>query len=135
MRTAASWFVLAAFALAADAAACTATSAAHPRWTLASDGGVAWLVTPCGERFYSVGINGLDGGSPVRRRTAYHWARFFPDFASWLTTTRARAAGWGFNTASAGSLPPHVLRMPEIPNLKATLPQGVSREAGAGVAG
>ena len=117
MRTAASWFVLAAFALAADAAACTATSAAHPRWTLASDGGVAWLVTPCGERFYSVGINGLDGGSPVRRRTAYHWARFFPDFASWLTTTRARAAGWGFNTASAGSLPPHVLRMPEIPNL------------------
>src|SRR6266446_10774601 len=102
VRTAASWFVLAAFALAADAAACTATSAAHPRWTLASDGGVAWLVTPCGERFYSVGINGLDGGAPQRRaggRIYYHWPTFFPHFGAWLGTTRARVVGWGFNTA------------------------------------
>src|SRR5439155_885420 len=47
----------------------------------------------------------------------YHWPTFFPDFASWLGTTRSRVVGWGFNTAGAGSLPPRLLRLPVIPNL------------------
>ena len=116
--------MLAAVSLLAPAArggaACTWATAPEARWTLASDGGVAWLVTPCGERFYSIGINGIDGGGPRRQaggRVYYHWPTFFPDFGSWLGTTRARVIGWGFNTASAGSFPPRLLRLPVIPNL------------------
>ena len=124
MKTVAACLLLTAVGLVAPAArggaTCTWATVPGARWTLASEGGVAWLVTPCGERFYSIGINGLDGGAPRRRaggRIYYHWPTFFPDFASWLGTTRARVVGWGFNTAGAGSLPPRLLRLPVIPNL------------------
>jgi len=123
VKTVASCVVLTAISLvvpiARGSAACPG-AAPGARWTLVSDGGVAWLVTPCGERFYSIGINGLDGGAPQRRaggRIYYHWPTFFPHFGAWLGTTRARVVGWGFNTASAGSLPPRFLRLPVIPNL------------------
>lgn len=91
------------------------------RWTFASHDGKTWLVTPCGERFFSVGINDLNGGSPARAfegRIDYHWAAFQPDFDAWLRETRARVAAWGFNTAGAGSLPPEVLQLPIIPDLE-----------------
>lgn len=39
--------------------------AAGSRWTTRIEDGVAWLVTPCGARFFSVGINGLNGGAPT----------------------------------------------------------------------
>ena len=43
--------------------------------------GVSWLLTPCGERFLSIGVNALDGGYPSRifeGRLAYHWGTFYP---------------------------------------------------------
>jgi len=71
VKSAAWYLVLAAVSLLAPAArggaACTWATAPEARWTLASDGGVAWLVTPCGERFYSIGINGIDGGGSRRQ--------------------------------------------------------------------
>src|SRR2546421_253913 len=82
------------------------------RWRLASRQGVAWLVTPCGDPFFSIGINALNGGAPAREaagRIAYHWGSYYPRLDGWLATTRARAARWGFNTAGASSLPPDVL--------------------------
>src|ERR1700730_6570109 len=74
------------------------------RWKLESRDGVSWLITPCGERFFSVGVNSLsDTSSPPLR-----WSR---ERHSGLATCRAsdtwarRAAGqvraWGFNTGGA----------------------------------
>src|SRR5947199_8278935 len=91
------------------------------RWRLETRQRVAWLVTPCGDPFFSIGINALNGGAPAREvggRVAYHWASFYPSRDAWLATTRARAATWGFNTAGASSLAPDVLSLPVIPDLE-----------------
>ncbi len=91
------------------------------RWTVRSTHGVAWLVDPCGRRFYSIGINGLDGGAdgatPAANPDTYQWTARYPDLTAWARATRARALAWGFNTAGASSLPPDVLGLPGIPNL------------------
>lgn len=53
--------------------------APHSRWETTVDGGVHWLLTPCGERFFSLGVNVMDGGEPQRfsnGRIAYHWGTF-----------------------------------------------------------
>ena len=66
-----------------SAVACTdLRQAPHSRWRTTIDDGVHWLVTPCGERFFSVGINAMEGGEPQRfsnGRIAYHWGTFYPD--------------------------------------------------------
>jgi hypothetical protein len=83
--------------------------------------GVAWLVTPCGTRFYSIGVNTLDGGYPWRRhdgKTYYRWSAFAPTLTDWAEETRARLERWGFNTAGAWSLPPRVLEVPTIVDLE-----------------
>ena len=55
MKTVAACLLLTAVGLVAPAArggaTCTWATVPGARWTLASEGGVAWLVTPCGERF------------------------------------------------------------------------------------
>src|SRR5438093_1486971 len=91
------------------------------RWRLVSRHGVDWLVTPCGDLFFSVGLNTLDGGAPapeVGGRTAYYWGSFYPSLDAWSATTRARATAWGFNTAGATSLSPDVMALPAIPDLE-----------------
>ena len=40
-------------------AACVSRPGSPGRWTLQSHDGVSWLVSPCGERFFSIGINCL----------------------------------------------------------------------------
>ena len=107
--------------LAAPTLACDLPTAPTTRWRLATTAGISWLVTPCGERFFSVGINSLNGGAAARDdggRIDYHWATFEPDFHTWLRETRARVSRWGFNTAGATSLPPRDLRLPAIPDLE-----------------
>jgi len=52
--------------------------APHSQWKVETQQGVSWLITPCGERFFSIGVNVLNGGYPSRiyqGRLAYHWAR------------------------------------------------------------
>jgi hypothetical protein len=95
--------------------------AADSRWRLESREGVSWLVTPSGEPFFSVGVNALNGGllrHELAGRPAYRWSTFYPDLTAWLDTACARVQAWGFNTASAWSLPPDVLRLPFIPDLE-----------------
>jgi hypothetical protein len=99
----------------------TLADAPHSRWAVTTEGGAAWLITPCGERFFSIGINCLNGGAPAppgAERTAYHWRAFDTDFPRWLARARARVRAWGFNTAGASSLPPEVLQLPVIPDLE-----------------
>lgn len=102
--------------------ACTDLSEApHSRWGTTVDGGVHWLLTPCGERFFSVGVNVMDGGEPQRfsnGRIAYHWGTFYPDLAGWVQAARRRVLAWGFNTAGGWSLHPTVLGLPTTPNLE-----------------
>ena len=61
--------VLVAALPAAPVSACTdLADASSTHWSLAREHGVSWLVTPCGQRFFSLGVNALDGGYPVPRQ-------------------------------------------------------------------
>ena len=40
--------------------------APHSQWKVETQQGVSWLITPCGERFFSIGVNVLNGGYPSR---------------------------------------------------------------------
>lgn len=95
--------------------------APHSQWKVASQHGVFWLLTPCGDRFFSIGINVLDGGYPRRLfegTIAYHWGTFYPDLDTWGQFTRTQVLGWGFNTAGAWSLHSDMLGLPVIPDLE-----------------
>lgn len=97
------------------------TAAPNAQWQIATHEGAAWLLTPCGERFWSIGVNVLDGGYPSRLhegRLSYHWGTFAPDLPTWIHSTRQRLAAWGFNTAGGWSLGPSQLPMPFIANLE-----------------
>ena len=96
-------------------------SAPHSQWQVAVDNGVFWLLTPCGERFLSLGVNVVNGGYPSRvfnDRLSYHWGTFYPDLATWAAVTRQRLLAWGFNTAGAWSVEPSTLELPFIPDLE-----------------
>src|SRR5499426_2099768 len=84
------------------AGACTDLGEApHSRWQAIVEDGVHWLLTPCGEPFFSVGVNALEGGYPQRlhdTRIAYHWGTFYPDLEAWPQVARQRLLTWGFNT-------------------------------------
>jgi hypothetical protein len=91
------------------------------QWRTAAPTGVFWLMTPCGERFFSIGINALDGGQPMRTpggHPAYHWETFYPDLDAWAQFTRQRMLAWGFNSAGGWSLHPAMLGLPVIPDLE-----------------
>ena len=117
------WLALGAVLVTAatTADACEFATAPSDRWSVVNDNGVRWLKTPCGDRFYSLGVNTVDGGYPWREKdgkTWYSWTAFDPSIASWVERTRHRLADWGFNTAGGWSLPPAQLAMPTIINLE-----------------
>lgn len=102
-------------------AACTQWSQApNSQWKVEVDNGVAWLRTPCGERFLSLGVNAIDGGQPAGTdgRESYYWGSFYPDLATWAAVTRQRLLDWGFNTAGAWSIEEAKLALPFIPSLE-----------------
>jgi hypothetical protein len=113
---------IAAALLPGTARACADfAAAASSRWSLKTEGGVSWLVTPCGERFFSLGVNVLDGGYPEREKagkTWYSWKAFAPSVADWTADTRRRLFSWGFNSAGGWALPPETLKLPTIINLE-----------------
>ena len=113
--------LLASFALPVVAQACSdPAKAPHARWSTENRQGVQWLVTPCGERFFSIGVNVVDGGAKAREldgRMHYYWGSFQPDRQSWADATRQRLYDWGFNTIGAWSLPPRMLKMPTMIDL------------------
>jgi hypothetical protein len=113
--------LLALFAFPVTTQACRDFSKApHARWSTESRQGVQWLVTPCGEHFFSNGVNVVDGGATARQlqgRIHYYWGRFQPDLPSWAAVARQRLHAWGFNTAGAWSLQPHLLKMPAVIDL------------------
>src|SRR5580693_2279564 len=100
---------------AASAIACADFAAApSTRWSLATEHGVSWLVTPCGEQFFSLGVNILDGGYPEREKAGkiyYTWKAFEPTLEDWTAKARWRLSSWGFNSAGGWALPPQELKL------------------------
>jgi hypothetical protein len=122
LRAALLAYLLAAW-LPLPASACDLDHAPSSRWSLASKNGVAWLRTPCGDPFYSLGVNILDGGNGEHaamgvRYTGYEWQHFAPSLAAWAADARQRLYRWGFNSAGGWSLPPRQLRLPTVIDLE-----------------
>jgi hypothetical protein len=100
------------------AADCNPPWPSNSRWKLESRNGVSWLVTPCGERFLSVGINGLDEKllvPPPDLRADKSWVSSHLDADSWARRTAQRMSAWGFNTV--GGFSSADLPLPRIPEL------------------
>lgn len=121
--------VLVAAAIAAtfpanNAWACSDFAAApSTRWSLRNEAGVSWLVTPCGERFFSLGVNVLDGGEGERDKvgkaySGYRWEASASTLSDWSAETRRRLFSWGFNSAGGWSLPPQTLKLPTVVDLE-----------------
>ena len=113
------WLFLAS---AQSASACTDyTQATASGWHFTIERGVSWLVSPCGARMFSSGINVLDSEVPkmaLPGKLRYDWHRYYTTEAAWSGETRKRVREWGFNTAGAWSAAPEMLGLPVIPNLE-----------------
>ncbi len=113
--------LLAGVMLAVPARACDLAAAPSTRWSVERDAeGHAWLRTPCGERFFSIGVNVVDGGASGAHlnRPHYDWRETAESLQAWEGATRQRLLGWGFNSIGAWSLPPQALRLPSAINLE-----------------
>ena len=96
-------------------------AAPSSRWSLAVRDGASWLITPCSDRFFSLGVNVLDGGYAEREKGGkvwYSWKAFAPSLTDWTAETRLRLFAWGFNSAGGWALPPETLKLPTIVNLE-----------------
>lgn len=90
------------------------------KWRTLREGEVWWLLNPSGERFFSIGVNAVLGGSQKRHhrgRIWYSWSEFYPDFYVWLLATRIRLKEWGFNTLGAWSVSEKEFNLPFTPEL------------------
>jgi hypothetical protein len=112
--------LLAVFLAIGSARACDLDHAPSTRWTVARHGAVSTLVTPCGDSFFSTGVNVLDAGitAGYLDRPHYDWRNTAGSIDEWIAQTKDRLAQWGFNSAGAWSLPPAQLKLPSILNLE-----------------
>jgi hypothetical protein len=97
-------------------------TAPSSRWSIAAGEAGPVLLTPCGDPFFSLGVNAIDGGAgaeglPPSAR-AYRWQRFAATRAEWAAGARRRLSAWGFNTAGAWSVPPDEIGLPSTPELE-----------------
>jgi hypothetical protein len=101
-------------ALGFRAFACDLADAPTTRWQVVREQRVAWLMTPCGRRFFSLGVNVVDGGASGAHlgRAHYDWRHTDRSLRGWSQRIRARLRRWGFNSVGAWSLPPRQLKMP-----------------------
>jgi hypothetical protein len=108
---------------ARGAAACDDFAAApSSRWSIAAGEAGPVLLTPCGDPFFSLGVNAIDGGAGAGElppsTPAYRWQRFAGTRAEWAAAARRRLLDWGFNTAGAWSVPPGEIGLPSTPELE-----------------
>lgn len=87
-------------------AACSGQPGSASRWTLQAHGRVSWLITPCGDQFFSIGVDTLIDNSPpaLRRSSARNsWGPPYRAADAWTRRAAGQIRGWGFNTAGAFS--------------------------------
>jgi hypothetical protein len=119
-RRAARAIILVALAAAAPASACTLATAPTTRWSVEKDHGIAWLRTPCGERFFALGVDVVDGGASGANVSGphYDWRRFAPAESAWVAAARQHLTEWGFNSTGAWSLAPEAMALPTAIDLE-----------------
>jgi hypothetical protein len=87
-------------------------------WTAGlADDGRAWLFEPGGGRFYSLGVNTVNGGQEHPKGHGYYWKDFYGSEGEWAEDTGRRLAGWGFNTRGGWSDPTTAIHLPIIPEI------------------
>src|SRR5438128_2242382 len=107
------------YAVPAHAACPNLTEAPTSRWSVAREGGARWLITPCGERFFSLGVNVVDGGiTYTSGGRHYDWQRTDATLELWAKRAADRLDDWGFNTVGSWSLEPNTLKLPFVVNLE-----------------
>ena len=96
------------------------SKAPNSRWRVTEIDGRAWLLTPCGERFFSLGVNVMHPGANNPELTRWPDSKdpVAPRMQAWIAQATGRVQDWGFNTAGAWSLTPDLLKMPEVVNLE-----------------
>ncbi len=94
-----------------------AVQAAAGQWGAGFENGRAWLVEPGGGRFYSLGVNTVNGGQEHPEGNGYYWKDFYAGMDEWAQDVERRLAGWGFNTRGGWSDPTTVMNMPLIPEI------------------
>jgi len=92
---------------------CGSQPSAASRWEVQTDDGVSWLVNPCGERFFSIGVNTLIDTSDPSPLPQWVPEPKVPEPEARRTAAQLRA--WGFNTAGSFSAPN--LPLPNLPEL------------------
>lgn len=77
-------------------------------------------MTPCGERFFSLGVNVMHPGAidPTLARSPDSKDPVDSRMQTWIDVATRHVHDWGFNTAGAWSLTPDLLKMPEVVNLE-----------------
>ena len=112
----------AALLWAGGACACDDFAAApSSHWSVAAGENGPVLLTPCGDPFFSLGVNAIDGGvaeTATDAERAYRWRRFAETRGEWAAGVRRRLKAWGFNTAGAWSVPPGEIGLPSTPDLE-----------------
>jgi hypothetical protein len=106
----ASWAMLGSAAVPALAAG----------WGVVANDGVHWLRTPDGQRFFSLGVNTVNGGedgAKARAGTAYWWPRHYASLDDWGEATQGRLLAWGFNTAGGWSEVSPAITLPQMPEI------------------
>ncbi|MBF0480750.1 MAG: hypothetical protein HQK81_01740 [Desulfovibrionaceae bacterium] len=116
-----SWFALAALAgLSLIASAQAGPSGQAGGFATHREGNVWWLTTDSGVRFYSRGVNTVNGGqdtAKARDGRAYYWPRYYPALDAWRAAALGRLTAWGFNTRGGWSDPDPSLALPITPEL------------------
>ena len=106
---------------ASDAGACDDFAAApSSHWSIAAGENGPVLLTPCGDPFFSLGVNAINGVAETATdaERAYRWRRFAETRSEWAAEVRRRLKAWGFNTAGAWSAPPSEIDLPSTPDLE-----------------
>ncbi len=101
--------------LATAAPAPQSAATTTPAWGVVVEGGVAWLRTPSGARFWSKGVNVVDGfdeSAKSEAGLAYYWRRYHRTLADWRRESEQRLRAWGFNTRGGWSDPSRQFTLP-----------------------
>ena len=98
----------------------TAVATAEGGWSVRREGDVWWLRTPDGARFYSRGVDTVEGGAGELRRPdrpGFYWQDHFAtveDFRRWARDGLVR---WGFDTRGGWSDPAPSMALPYVVEL------------------
>ncbi len=74
-------------------------------WSVVQAGGIWWLQTPYGKRFYSKGVNCVESWNAhfINRERSFYWADHYQSREAWRRDAEARLKTWGFNTRGGWS--------------------------------